>query len=217
MLSCRDAEPWALVLSWFTCYSQVSDTGMGGAMLGLFRHKSLQVGMQVPLEELLALTAALESQSEHPLAGSVLDFAQSRLAPLADEADPEELQPAASDASSPVKETEMLLLSPSSPSRLHRKQPRRTDWLRSAKDVESRQGSILPCPRRKHNRKGAPALQISGCCFVQSFNLSWFAQGKAWSDGLAPPCQSSCQLRRVHRLPVSPQRTPSGRPWAWGR
>ena len=118
-------------------------------MLGHSRHKSLEVGTQVPLEELLALTAALESQSEHPLAGSVLDFAQSRLAPLADEADAEELQPAASDASSPIKETEMLLLSPCSPSRLRRKQPRRTDWLRSAKDVESRQGSFHPCPRRK--------------------------------------------------------------------
>jgi cation transport ATPase len=35
----------------------------------------------VSLEELLALTAALESQSEHPLAGSVLDFAESVIAP----------------------------------------------------------------------------------------------------------------------------------------
>ncbi len=37
--------------------------------------------MQVSLEELLALTAALESQSEHPLAGSVLDFAESVILP----------------------------------------------------------------------------------------------------------------------------------------
>jgi len=39
------------------------------------------IRLQMSLEELLALTAALESQSEHPLAGSVLDFAESVISP----------------------------------------------------------------------------------------------------------------------------------------
>ena len=143
--------PGALVLSWFTTLPSSVRHREGRYLRS---PQAQELGMQVPLQELLALTAALESQSEHPLAGSVLDFAQSRLAPLADEADPEALQTAASDASSPVKETEMLLLSPCSPSRLRRKQLRRTDWLRAAKDVESRQGSILPCPCRRHGKGG---------------------------------------------------------------
>ena len=37
--------------------------------------------VQVPLEEILALAAAAESGSEHPLASAVLDYAAAVLAP----------------------------------------------------------------------------------------------------------------------------------------
>ena len=43
--------------------------------------QSCTLYLQVSLEELLALTAALECESEHPLASSVLDFAESVIAP----------------------------------------------------------------------------------------------------------------------------------------
>lgn len=98
---------------------------------------------QVSIEELLALAAALEAHSEHPLAGSVLDFAESRLVPQEAQQEPEALEASTSETSwLKGGETEMLplpkkgLCSPVKPKR-------QTAWLRPAKDVEPKQGSFV--------------------------------------------------------------------------
>ncbi len=105
--------------------------------------------MQVPLEELLALTAALESNSEHPLASSVLNFAESVISAEDMEDDRQEAaeREASTSETSWLKggETEMLVLAPkgNGPLSSSEKGKRRTAWLRPAKDVESKAGEIL--------------------------------------------------------------------------
>lgn len=100
------------------------------------------------LEELLALTAALEAHSEHPLAGSVLDYAESRLDPQerqGDEQGPDGLEASTSETSwLQGGETEMLVLPRQSPHSSPVKAKRRTAWLRTAKDVEPKQGHFSP-------------------------------------------------------------------------
>lgn len=95
------------------------------------------------LEELLALTAALESQSEHPLANSVLDFAESVISPADREAEEEEAEMEVSTSeTSWLKggETEMLVLAPKVVTNSSERSKRRTAWLRPAKDVEPKAG-----------------------------------------------------------------------------
>ena len=105
--------------------------------------------LQISLEELLALSSALESSSEHPLARAVLDFAESIISPAELQSsrclgrDTEAMEVSTSDiSSSRVEETEMLLMSSRSPNTNSSpsKAQRRTDWLRTAKDVESKPG-----------------------------------------------------------------------------
>ena len=97
--------------------------------------------VQYPADEILALTAAVESQSEHPLARSVLDFAHQRIAPetLAD-ASPSKRRrrqgpgsPKLADDG--VMETELVSLTSSRKLVSHN-----TEWLRLATDVQPVQG-----------------------------------------------------------------------------
>lgn len=104
--------------------------------------------MQVSLEELMALASALESSSEHPLAGAVLDFAESIISPpephpsrtFSKGLDNSEVLPI--ELRSKGGETELLLMSPRSPKKRNSpsKSQRRTDWLRNSKDVEPKPG-----------------------------------------------------------------------------
>ena len=102
--------------------------------------------MQISLEELLAVTAALESHSEHPLASSVLDFAESVISPAERDADQQDLEMEASTSeTSWLKgDTEMVVLVPKGPgpNKSLERSKRRTSWLRPAKDVEPKAGKL---------------------------------------------------------------------------
>lgn len=83
---------------------------------------------------MLALAAALESHSEHPLASSVLDFAQNTLVPKQEDEDGSPQQASAAGEGGGT-------LSPSSsPGKSSGRNRNTREWLRTAKDVEIRQG-----------------------------------------------------------------------------
>lgn len=100
--------------------------------------------MQISLEEMLAVTAALESHSEHPLASSVLDFAESVISPADREEDQQdaEMEASVSETSWLKSENEMLVLASRGPGVVSDsdRSKRRTAWLRPAKDVEPKAG-----------------------------------------------------------------------------
>ena len=105
--------------------------------------------MQYPVDELAALIAAIESQSEHPLARSALQFAQERLAPESPISgpSPKKLSPKrklrtqtekenASKLENSELETELVPLA--SPAK--RRMSHTREWLREASDVQPVQG-----------------------------------------------------------------------------
>ena len=99
--------------------------------------------LQVSEDESLALAAAVEHASEHPLASAVLEYAEASLAgPL-----PAELS---QDSVAALSEPSSLLqgsTEPSSPTvgltpTAGRRHPRRTDWVRDVRDPQPTPGVL---------------------------------------------------------------------------
>ncbi len=94
--------------------------------------------MQLSLGEVLSLAAAVETCSEHPLAGAVLQFAAAHLAvPVASlDAD---LTAGLNQLEEP-SEASQLLPSPTKAQRQSSPTVKATDWLQPATDVEVEEG-----------------------------------------------------------------------------
>lgn len=145
--------------------------------------------LQYPVDEIVALAAAIENQSEHPLASSVLNFAEERLG--GPEREDKALSPHKSTPrsqssreferlkstsfKSAVSETELV---PLASGRSFDRSPGKTRhrhagvWLRSAKDVQPVQG-------RAHNaiadaftqapHTGAPTKLLSLMAWIKKY------------------------------------------------
>ena len=96
--------------------------------------------MQLSLGEVLSLAAAVETCSEHPLAGAVLQFAAAHLAvPVASlDAD---LTAGLNQLEEP-SEASQLLPSPTKAQRHSSPTVTATDWLQPATDIEVEEGEV---------------------------------------------------------------------------
>lgn len=122
--------------------------------------------VQVTQEEALALAAALEHASEHPLAAAVLEHAEAVLLGTPQPADEDPVM-----ADEGLDERDRLLgpgavPAPSvglrSPTARTQRRPRRTDWVRSVRDAEPFPGAqpLLPAACSCRNM-GLPIIHHS--------------------------------------------------------
>lgn len=97
---------------------------------------------------MLALAAAIENASEHPLAGAVLECAEAALlgpsSPASHAAQPQGLQEEPWGSGAPEPSEAAPLVGLPSPTAQAGGQHRRTDWLRVARDAEPAPGAPPP-------------------------------------------------------------------------
>ena len=106
--------------------------------------------VQLSLEEVLGLAAAVEACSEHPLASAVLHFAAARLGGGPDPNDPTpgsfdaELAAGLQQLEGAGESTPLVGGTPSTGRAKRQRTPVATDWLQPATDIQVEEGQC-PC------------------------------------------------------------------------